>query len=62
MDAAYAGSALICDEFKHYSKMFKDADFFVVNFMKWMLSGSNGSLLFVKDRHKYISSFTGANA
>ncbi len=62
VDAAYAGSALICKEYKYLSEQLKDVDFFVVNFNKWLLSGYNASLLFVRNRFDYISAFTGEEA
>ncbi len=37
--------------------MLKDVDFYVVNFAKWMLTGLNGTMFWVKDRHEYISTF-----
>ena len=62
VDAAYAGSSLICNEYKYLAKELKDVDFFIVNFMKWLLCGSNGTLLFVRNRFDYISAFTGEDA
>jgi aromatic-L-amino-acid/L-tryptophan decarboxylase len=38
VDAAYAGSALVCDEYKHLTKSFVHFDSFDVNMHKWMLT------------------------
>jgi aromatic-L-amino-acid decarboxylase len=38
VDAAYAGSALVLDEYKHLTKSFAQFDSFDVNMHKWMLT------------------------
>jgi len=38
VDAAYAGSALVCPEYQHLAKSFGNFDSFEVNMHKWMLT------------------------
>jgi aromatic-L-amino-acid decarboxylase len=38
VDAAYAGSALVCPEYQHFTKTFGSFDSFNVNMHKWMLT------------------------
>jgi aromatic-L-amino-acid decarboxylase len=38
VDAAYAGSALVCEEYQHLTKAFAQFDSFDVNMHKWMLT------------------------
>jgi aromatic-L-amino-acid/L-tryptophan decarboxylase len=38
VDAAYAGSALVCEEYQHLTKTFGSFDSFNVNMHKWMLT------------------------
>lgn len=38
VDGAYAGSALICEEYQHYSKAFARFDSFDFNLHKWLLT------------------------
>ena len=37
--------------------MLKDVDYYIVNFAKWMLTGLNGTMFWVRDRHAYTSTF-----
>lgn len=37
VDAAYAGAALICEEYKHLAEQFEAFDSFVMNMSKWLL-------------------------
>ena len=51
IDAAYAGAALICEEYQHYSKTFTVADSFNMNMHKWLLVNFDASCLFVQNRN-----------
>ncbi len=51
VDAAYAGAALICEEFQHYSKQFAMADSFNMNMHKWLLVNFDASCLYVQNRN-----------
>lgn len=57
VDAAYAGSALICPEFKHLMKGVELASSFNMNPNKWMLINFDCSLMWVKDRFKLTRAF-----
>ena len=50
VDAAYAGSACMCPEFRHYLDGVELADSFNFNAHKWMMTNFDASLLFVKNR------------
>ncbi|KAF2102803.1 dopa decarboxylase-like protein [Rhizodiscina lignyota] len=50
VDAAYAGSALICEEYQHYSKSFAQFDSFDFNLHKWLLTNFDASCLYVRSR------------
>ncbi|KAL4779911.1 pyridoxal phosphate-dependent transferase [Aspergillus varians] len=51
IDAAYAGSALIADEWQYIAKDFAEGvDSFNVNMHKWMLVNFDASLLYVRNR------------
>lgn len=52
VDAAYAGNAFICPEFKHLLKGIEHAMSFNFNPNKWMLVNFDCSLMWVKDRFK----------
>eukprot|EP00898_Chlorokybus_atmophyticus_P001113 jgi/Chlat1/2001/Chrsp158S00128 len=49
IDAAYAGSALICPEYRHYLDGVELADSLGVNAHKWLLTNFDCSALWVKD-------------
>ena len=49
VDAAYAGSAAIVPEFRHYFKGMKRADSIVTNPHKWLFTPFDLSILYVKD-------------
>ncbi|KKK14095.1 aromatic-L-amino-acid decarboxylase [Aspergillus ochraceoroseus] len=52
IDAAYAGSALIADEWQYIAKEFADGvDTFNMNMHKWLLVNFDASLLYVRNRH-----------
>lgn len=57
VDAAYAGSALICPEFKHLMKGIELVTSFNMNPNKWMLINFDCSLMWVKDRFKLTRAF-----
>ena len=50
VDAAWAGAALICEEFQHYSKEMAVVDSFNMNMHKWLLVNFDASVLFVQKR------------
>lgn len=73
VDAAYAGSALVCPEYQHLTKEFVHFDSFNVNMHKWMLTTFDcryvlfmlhgfdltcHSCMFVKDRNDLTSVLT----
>ena len=51
IDAAYAGAALICEEYQHYSRQFMMADSFNMNMHKWLLVNFDASCLYVQNRN-----------
>lgn len=57
VDAAYAGSALICPEFKYLIKGIEMASSFNMNPNKWMLINFDCSLMWVKDRFRLTRAF-----
>jgi len=57
IDAAYAGSALIIDEFRNQFKSLELADSFVFNPHKWMFTNFDCSVYFIKDAGQLIRSF-----
>ena len=58
VDAAYAGAALICGEYQHYSKTFTMADSFNINMHKWLLVNFDASCLFVQKRNDLTSALS----
>ncbi|KAJ8747188.1 hypothetical protein K2173_010021 [Erythroxylum novogranatense] len=50
VDAAYAGSACICPEYRHYLDGVEEADSFNMNAHKWLLTNFDCSALWVKVR------------
>ncbi|KAH8145063.1 uncharacterized protein LAJ45_10974 [Morchella importuna] len=50
VDAAYAGAALICEEFQHLTAGFENFDSFDMNMHKWLLTNFDCSCLYVKER------------
>lgn len=48
VDAAYAGSACICPEFRHYIDGVEEANSFNMNAHKWFLTNFDCSALWVK--------------
>ncbi|KAL2870562.1 putative aromatic-L-amino-acid decarboxylase [Aspergillus lucknowensis] len=52
IDAAYAGSALIADEWQYLAREFAEGvDSFNMNMHKWLLVNFDASLLYVRNRH-----------
>ncbi|RIB14602.1 tyrosine decarboxylase 1-like protein [Gigaspora rosea] len=58
IDAAYAGSALVCPEYQHYLDGVDRADSFNFNMHKWLLTNFDTSCLWVKRRKLLISALT----
>ncbi|KAL1625920.1 hypothetical protein SLS56_007159 [Neofusicoccum ribis] len=50
VDAAYAGAALVCEEYQHLAAPFVHFDSFDMNMHKWLLTNFDASCLFVKKR------------
>lgn len=57
IDAAYAGSALILDEYKHLKKGLEFCDTFVFNPHKWLMTNFDCSAYFVRDKEALIRTF-----
>ncbi|MBE2188401.1 MAG: aspartate aminotransferase family protein [Candidatus Kapabacteria bacterium] len=57
IDAAYAGSAFILEEFKHLSELASHCDTFVFNPHKWLFINFDFSAYFVKDEESLIRTF-----
>lgn len=58
VDAAYAGSACICPEYRHYIDGVEDADSFNFNAHKWFLTNFDCSVLWVKDRSALVQALS----
>ncbi|XP_042003833.1 phenylacetaldehyde synthase-like isoform X1 [Salvia splendens] len=58
IDAAYAGSACICPEFRHYIHGVEGANSFNMNAHKWFLTNFDCSALWVKDRSALVQSLS----
>ncbi|KAL6540768.1 Tyrosine decarboxylase 1 [Orobanche minor] len=58
VDAAYAGSACICPEFRHYIDGVEEADSFNMNAHKWFLTNFDCSALWVKEKNLLIESLS----
>ncbi|KAL3645050.1 Tyrosine decarboxylase 2 [Castilleja foliolosa] len=58
VDAAYAGSACICPEFRHFIDGVEEADSFNMNAHKWFLTNFDCSALWVKDRSALVESLS----
>ncbi|XP_074594117.1 aromatic-L-amino-acid decarboxylase [Brevipalpus obovatus] len=57
VDAAYAGSAFICPEFRHLLNGIELADSFNLNPHKWLMVNFDCSALWLKDRGSLVNSF-----
>jgi aromatic-L-amino-acid decarboxylase len=58
VDAAFAGSALICPEYRNLMNGIEYADSFCFNMHKWMLVNFDCSTLFVKQRVHLINALS----
>ena len=54
VDAAYAGTAMICPEYRHMQPGLDTVDSYVVNPHKWMLVSFDCSVLYLADRQPLI--------
>jgi aromatic-L-amino-acid/L-tryptophan decarboxylase len=54
VDAAYAGSAMVCEEFRHHLEGVELADSYTFNPHKWMLTNFDCSVFWVADRTPLI--------
>ena len=52
VDAAYAGSAMLCEEFRRHQDGLEGADSYSVNPYKWLPVNFDGSLFYVADRSR----------
>jgi aromatic-L-amino-acid decarboxylase len=57
VDAAYAGSALICPEYRHLINGIEYAESFDFNPHKWMLVNFDCSAMYLKDRKHFVDAF-----
>lgn len=57
VDAAYAGAAFICPEYRYLMSGVEYSDSFVVNAHKWMLINFDCSLFWVKDSRRLVETF-----
>ncbi|XP_037409914.1 tryptophan decarboxylase 2-like [Triticum dicoccoides] len=58
IDAAYAGSACVCPEYRHHLDGVEEADSFNMNAHKWFLTNFDCSLLWVKDKSYLIEALS----
>ena len=58
VDAAYAGAALVCEEYAHLAKDFVAVDSFDMNMHKWLLTNFDASCLFVRNRKDLTSALS----
>jgi len=58
VDAAYAGSAMICAEFRHHLSGIELADSYTFNPHKWLLTNFDCSVFWVADRRTLIESLS----
>lgn len=58
VDAAYAGSAMICAEFRHHQDGLELADSYVFNPHKWMFVNFDASAFYVADRRPLIETLS----
>ena len=57
VDAAYAGSAFICPEYRPILNGVEMADSFNFNMHKWLLVNFDCSTMWVKDQHELVDGF-----
>ena len=58
VDAAYAGAALILEEYRHMASQFAAFDSFNMNMHKWLLTNFDASCLFVRTRAHLTSALS----
>ncbi|KAI9848597.1 MAG: hypothetical protein M1837_007266 [Sclerophora amabilis] len=58
VDAAYAGAALICEEYQYLTKHFESFDSFDINMHKWLLTNFDASCMYVKRRKNLIEALS----
>ncbi|MBD3866936.1 MAG: amino acid decarboxylase [Acidobacteria bacterium] len=58
LDAAYAGTAALAEEFRHHFKGWERANSIVVNPHKWMFTPFDASLLLFRDRDQFRDTFS----
>ena len=58
VDAAFAGSAMICPEFRHYQPGLELVDSYVFNPHKWLLTNVDCSVLYVADRAPLLATMS----
>ena len=58
VDAAYAGSAMICPEFRHYQPALELVDSYVFDPHKWLLTNVDCSVLYVADRAPLLATLS----
>src|SRR6185295_11248250 len=58
VDAAHAGSAAICPEFRWIHAGLEEADSYCVNPHKWLLTNFDCDLFYVADRRALTSTFS----
>jgi len=58
VDAAYAGTAMVCPEFRHFQDGLELADSYTFNPHKWMFTNFDCSLFYVADRKPLIEALS----
>ena len=58
IDAAMAGAAALCPEFRYIQKGLEYAQSYTFNPHKWMLTNFDCSVLYVEDRNKIIGAMS----
>ncbi|MCJ1243181.1 hypothetical protein MMC30_000378 [Trapelia coarctata] len=58
VDAAYAGAALVCEEYQHHTEHFAAFDSFNMNMHKWLLTNFDASCLFIRYRASLTSALS----
>ena len=58
IDAAYAGAAMICDEFRHHQDGLELADSYTFNAHKWLATNFDCSIFWVADRRPLIDTLS----
>ena len=58
VDAAYAGAALVLEEYAHIAEQFAAFDSFDMNMHKWLLANFDASCLYVRTRAHLISALS----